>query len=179
MRLLTAVEGSVLWLLADRGSEDHLRREASSRGVDPRRLVFAPRLPLAAHLARHRRADLFLDTVPVNAHTTASDALWAGLPLMTCVGQSFVARVAASLLSAVGLAELVTADLKQYEILALALARDPGRLAELRRRLEAARPTAPLFDTLRTCRQLETAYLTMDETRRRGDPPHSFTVPPP
>jgi predicted O-linked N-acetylglucosamine transferase (SPINDLY family) len=179
MRLLTAVEASVLWLLADRGSEDNLRREASSRGVDPRRLVFAPRLPLAAHLARHRLADLFLDTVPVNAHTTASDALWAGLPLMTCAGQSFVARVAASLLAAAGLAELVTADLAQYEALALALARDPARLAALRRRLEAARLTAPLFDTLRTCRQLEAAYHTMDEIRRRGDPPRSFTVPPP
>jgi protein O-GlcNAc transferase len=179
MRLLAAVEGSVLWLLADRGSEDNLRREASSRGVDPRRLVFAPRLPLAAHLARHRLANLFLDTVPVNAHTTASDALWAGLPLITCVGQSMVARVAASLLSAVGLAELVSADLAQYETLALALARDPARLSELRRRLEAARLTAPLFDTARTCRQLETAYLTMEETRRRGDPPRSFTVPPP
>ncbi|HEV2548686.1 MAG TPA: tetratricopeptide repeat protein [Stellaceae bacterium] len=176
MRLLAAVEGSVLWLLADRGSEDNLRREAESRGVDPRRLVFAPRLPLAAHLARHRVADLFLDTAPVNAHTTASDALWAGLPLMTCAGQSFVARVAASLLSALGLAEIVTADLEQYERLALAFARDPARLAALRRRLEAARLTAPLFDTLRTCRQLETAYLTMEETRRRGDPPRSFTV---
>lgn len=179
MRLLAAVEGSVLWLLADRGSEDNLRREASSRGVDPHRLVFAPRLPLAAHLARHRLADLFLDTVPVNAHTTASDALWAGLPLMTCAGRSFVARVAASLLSALGLAELITTDLKQYEVLALALARDPARLAELRRRLEAARLTAPLFDTARTCRQLETAYLTMSEISRRGDPPRSFTVPSP
>jgi protein O-GlcNAc transferase len=178
MRLLAAVEGSVLWLLADRGSEDNLRREALSRGVHPRRLVFAPRLPLAAHLARHRLADLFLDTAPVNAHTTASDALWAGLPLITCAGQSMVARVAASLLSAVGLAELVSADLAQYETLALALARDPARLAELRRRLEAARLTAPLFDTARTCRQLETAYLTMGETRRRGNPPRSFTVPP-
>jgi protein O-GlcNAc transferase len=179
MRLLVAVEGSVLWLLADRGSEDNLRREAASRGVDLRRLIFAPRLPFVAHLARHRLADLFLDTVPVNAHTTASDALWAGLPLITCAGQSFVARVAASLLSAVGLAELVTADLDQYAALALALARDPARLADLRRRLEAARLTTPLFDTARTCRQLETAYLTMNEIHRRGDPPRSFTVSPP
>jgi protein O-GlcNAc transferase len=178
MRLLAASEGSVLWLLADRGSEDNLRREAASRGVDPRRLVFAPRLPLAAHLARHRLAGLFLDTVPVNAHTTASDALWAGLPLVTCAGQSFVARVAASLLSALGLSELVTTDLRRYEEQALDLARTPARLAEIRRRLDAARVTAPLFDTTRIGRQLETAYLTMDEIRRRGDAPRSFAVPP-
>jgi protein O-GlcNAc transferase len=178
MRLLAATEGSVLWLLADRGSEENLRREAASRGVDPHRLVFAPRLPLAAHLARHRLADLFLDTVPVNAHTTASDALWAGLPLLTCAGQSFVARVAASLVSALGLPELVTTDLRRYEELALDLTRTPARLAEIRRRLDAARVTAPLFDTARTCRQLETAYLTMDEIRRRGEPPRSFAVPP-
>jgi protein O-GlcNAc transferase len=177
MRLLNAVEGSVLWLLADRGSEDNLRREAASRGIDPRRLVLASRLPLDAHLARHRVADLFLDTAPVNAHTTASDALWAGLPLITCAGRSFVSRVAASLLSAVGLPELVTTDLREYEELALALARTPERLAELRGKLEAGRATASLFDTARTCRQLEAAYLRMAEICRRGEPPRSFAVP--
>jgi len=178
MRLLDAVEGSVLWLLADRGSEDNLRGEAASGGIDARRLVFAPRLPLEAHLARHRVADLFLDTAPVNAHTTASDALWAGLPLITCAGRSFVSRVAASLLSAVGLSELVTTNLRDYEELALTLAQTPKRLAAIRRKLEAARATAPLFDTARTCRQLEAAYLTMIEIHRHGEPPRSFAVPP-
>ena len=126
----------MLWLLETSGTvKANLRREAEARGVAGERLVFAPRMDLAEHLARHRAADLFLDTLPYNAHTTASDALWAGLPVVTCAGRSFAARVAGSLLHAVGLPELVTTSLAEYEALALALARDPGRLAELRERL--------------------------------------------
>ncbi len=133
MRLLAAVPGSVLWLLASNDLvERNLRREAQIRGVESGRLVFAPRLPFAEHLARHRHADLFLDTLPCNAHTTASDALWAGLPPLTCVGQTFAGRVAGSLLAAVGLPALITASLGEYERTALALARDPLRLRELR-----------------------------------------------
>jgi protein O-GlcNAc transferase len=178
MRLLENVPGSVLWLLADnRWAEANLRREAAARGIAPERLVFAPRRPLAEHLARHRLADLFLDTVPVNAHTGASDALWAGLPLLTCAGRSVASRVAGSLLRAAGLPELVATSPDEYEQGALALAQDPPRLEALRRRLGAARDSAPLFDTERTCRQLEAAYLTMSEIHRRGESPRPFAVP--
>jgi predicted O-linked N-acetylglucosamine transferase (SPINDLY family) len=178
MRLLEKVPGSVLWLLADNHrAEENLRRAAESRAVSPKRLVFAPRQPLAQHLARHRLADLFLDTFPVNAHTGASDALWAGLPLLTCAGRSVVARVAGSLLHAVGLPELVAASLDDYERLALALAQDRPRLAALRRRLAEARDRAPLFDVERTPRRLEAAYLALWEIHCRGEPPRSFAVP--
>src|SRR5216684_1992267 len=177
MRLLGALPGSVLWLLADNPwAEANLRREAGARGIDPGRLVFAPRQKPPQHLARQRLADLFLDTLPVNAHTTASDALWAGLPLVTCSGRSFVARVAGSLLHAVGLDELVTRSLADYERLALALACDPARLAAIRGKLEAARLAAPLFDSERTGRALEAAYREMWEIRRRGEAPRSFAV---
>ena len=177
MRLLDKVEGSVLWLLRDNASaEKNLRREAVARGIAPERLVFADRLPLAEHLARHRLADLFLDTLPVNAHTTASDALWAGLPVLTCPGKSFAARVAASLLHAVGLPELVTNSLEEYEALALKLARDRSLLVRYRKRLEKNRAKAPLFDTDRFRQHLEQAYLTMLDIERRGEPPRSFSV---
>ncbi|MEP7209062.1 MAG: tetratricopeptide repeat protein, partial [Casimicrobiaceae bacterium] len=137
MRLLRAVPGSVLWLLetSDAAVRRNLRREAAARGVDADRLVFAARMPLDQHLARHRCADLFVDTFHYNAHTTASDALWSGLPVVTCLGETFAARVAASLLRAVGLPELVTASPAEYEALALALARSPERLATLRSKL--------------------------------------------
>jgi protein O-GlcNAc transferase len=126
MRLLRKVDGSVLWLLrANAAAEENLRREAAARGVDPMRLVFAEQIVLSEHLARHRLADLFLDTLPYNAHTTASDALWAGLPVLACLGNSFAGRVAASLNHAVGLPELVTQSLDEYEALALQLARNP------------------------------------------------------
>ena len=129
MRLLHVVEGSVLWLLGDnKSAERNLRMEAQACGIDPARLVFASRLPLEGHLARYRVADLFLDTLPVNAHTTASDALWAGLPVVTRLGESFAGRVAASLLNAVGLSELVTHSIEDYEALALRLAKDPSLL---------------------------------------------------
>ncbi len=158
-RLLRAVPGSVLWLYAGNPLvAGNLRREAEARGVAPDRLVFAPPRPLAEHLARHRLADLFLDTLPYNAHTTASDALWTGLPLVTCRGSTFAGRVAASLLETAGLTELVTESLEAYEALALDLARDPERLADLRARLAAARATSPLFDADRFARDLEDAY---------------------
>jgi len=159
MRLLQAVAGSVLWLFeANSTAATNLRKEAQQRGVDPQRLVFAPFQPNDAHLARYTLADLFLDTFPCNAHTTASDALWAGLPVLTLQGEGFAARVASSLLSAVGLSELITTTTADYEALALSLAHDQARLQDLRDRLVAARPTAPLFDTPRFTRHLEHAF---------------------
>ncbi|MBR0839663.1 tetratricopeptide repeat protein [Bradyrhizobium liaoningense] len=177
MRLLGAVEGSVLWLLADHEpTMQNLRCEAEKRGVDPARLVFARPLPPEDHLARHRLADLFLDTLPYNAHTTASDALWAGLPVLTQLGEGFAGRVGASLLNAVGLPELVTHSIADYETLARELAVNPARLAELRDRLAANRLTHPLFDTDRFRRHIEAAYLQMWDIARRGEPPQNFAV---
>jgi protein O-GlcNAc transferase len=178
MRLLRQVDGGVLWLLRDNeGAERNLCEQARQRGVDPSRLVFAGRLSPAEHLARHRLADLFLDTLPYNAHTTASDALWTGLPVVTCMGQAFAGRVAGSLLHAVGLPELITSDLLEYEALALRLAREPDRLAEIKASLAAHRDTCSLFDTSRFARHLEVAYTTMWETWQRGETPTSFSVP--
>jgi protein O-GlcNAc transferase len=156
MRLLKRVAGSVLWLL-DPGpaAAENLRREAVSRGIERERLVFAPRLPLADHLARHSAADLFLDTLPCNAHTTGNDALFAGLPVLTCFGDTFASRASASQLYAVGLPELVTKSLDEYERLALALAHDRALLSGYRERLRAKRDTAPLFDTEAYTRALE------------------------
>jgi protein O-GlcNAc transferase len=146
------------------------------RGILPDRLVWAQRLPPSRHLARHRLADLFLDTLPYNAHTTASDALWAGLPVLTCPGATFASRVAASLLHAVGLPELVTASLAEYEALALRLATDPPALGALRARLDANRLTAPLFDSARFTRHLEAAYRRMWEIRVAGEGARGFEV---
>jgi len=177
MRLLRAVEGSVLWLIWDNAAAAaNLRKEAAARGVDPARLVFATTLKVEDHLARHRLADLFLDTLPVNAHTTASDALWAGLPLLTCRGESFSGRVAASLLEAVGLPELVTSNLEEYEALALRLAADANLLRGFHDRLAKNRLTSALFDTDRFRRRIEAAYLTMWDRFARGEPPQSFSV---
>lgn len=159
MRLLAAVPDSVLWLLEDNAAaRENLRREARARGVDAARLLFAPRVPHAEHLTRHRLADLFLDTLPYNAHTGASDALWTGLPVVTCTGGAFAARVATSLLHAAGLPELATRTLAEYEALAAALARDGARLAGLRARLVARRASAPLFDADAYRRELEALY---------------------
>lgn len=178
MRLLGRVEGSVLWLLQDNErAAQNLRAEAQRRGIDPGRLVFAGRLPLGEHLARHRLADLFLDTLPYNAHTTASDALWAGVPLLTCLGETFAGRVAASLLRAAGLPELVTGTPEEYEALAVALATDARRLEELRRRLAENRLAAPLFDARRFARHLESAYARMVERHLAGLPPEHIRVP--
>jgi protein O-GlcNAc transferase len=177
MRLLQRVEGSVLWLLeANATASANLRREAQRRGVDPARLVFAPRVRPDEHLARHALADLFLDTLPYNAHTTASDALWAGLPLVTCTGTAFPGRVATSLLRAAGLPELVTNDLAAYEALALRLATEQGLLAGIRARIAANRATCALFDTDRMRRHIESAYATMHARHQRGETPLGFTV---
>ncbi len=179
MRLLADAPGTVLWLLEDNAwMAENLRREAASCGVDPAHLVFAPRVPPAEHLARLGLGDLFLDTLPVNAHTTASEALWAGMPVLTCMGEAFVSRVAASLNHAVGLPELVTDSLDAYETLGLALARDPARLLALRRRLEAGRAAAPLFDTPRYVRHFEAALIRMGELRDAGLAPRAFSIEP-
>jgi predicted O-linked N-acetylglucosamine transferase (SPINDLY family) len=179
MRLLATVPNSVLWLLADnKWAETNLRQEASARGVSADRLIFAPRQKLPEHLARHRLADLFLDTFPYNAHTTASDALWMGLPVVTCTGRSFASRVAGSLLRAVGLPELITHDSAGYEQLALALAHEPARLGGMRRHLEGVRASTPLFDIDRTRREIETAYQQTWEIWRRGEPPRSMVIGP-
>jgi protein O-GlcNAc transferase len=162
MRLLASVPGSVLWLKqAGEKAKANLRQAAKDRGIAPERLVFAQAAALDVHLARHQLADLFLDTLPYNAHATACDALWAGLPLLTWRGTAFAGRVGASLLTAAGLPELIAETAQDYEALALALARDPARLKALRDRLAANRTTAPLFDTQRLTRDLEAAYLEM------------------
>lgn len=159
MRILARVEGSVLWLLGDNAAAiANLRREAVIRGIAPERLVFAPRTELPVHLARHRAADLFLDTWPCNAHTTASDALWCGVPVLTYAGESFAARVAASLLTAVGLPGLIASTAAQYEERAVHLATHAQELREIKRRLHENRLTAPLFDTARYCQALEAAF---------------------
>ncbi len=148
MRILRRVEDSVLWLFEDTAlAARTLQREAVLREVDAERLIFAPRMELSPHLARQRAADVFLDTVPCNAHTTASDALWAGLPLVTCPGEPLAARVAASLLTALDLPELIAATPLEYEELAVRLATDPASLVEIRQKLARNRLTAPLFDT--------------------------------
>jgi len=163
MRLLGQVNGSVLWLLQGNAAiRENLRREAAARGIDPVRLIFADRTTPQFHMARQQLADLFLDTLPYNAHTTASDALWAGLPLITTPGHSFPARVAASILQAAGLQELIAPDLASYEAQALTLATDHARLETIRDKVAKAR-TAPLFDTGRFARNLEAAYLAMLE----------------
>ena len=178
MRILNAVPDSVLWLLANEAEAmDRLRAVATEQGIDPARLVFAPHLPSAQHLARHRLADLFLDTLPYNAHTTASDALWAGLPVLTHMGQAFAGRVAASLLQAVGLPELITRDAAAYEALAIALGRDPAQAGALKAKLAAAIPTAPLFNTPRFTRHLEGAYRMMWQRHAAGLAPEGFAVP--
>lgn len=177
MRLLDAVPNSVLWLIeANDIVRDNLIREAAARGIDAGRLIFAPKMPVLMHLARHRHADLFLDTLPVNAHTTASDALWAGLPVVTCLGETFVGRVAASLLRAVGLPELITSDLQAYENLALKLATNPTMLAEVKQKLAHNRLTTPLFDIDNYTRHLERAYMHMAAVWRSGRPPEAFAV---
>ncbi len=178
MRLLDAAPGSVMWLLkANDLVKANLRKEARRRGVDPDRLVFAPKLPSPEHLARHRLADLFLDTLPYNAHTTASDALWAGLPVLTCAGDTFAGRVAASLLNAVGLPELVTTSLADYEALARKLScGEPGLLQGLRRKLLGERLGSPLFDSERYARHFEAALEKMWDIHCEGRGPSAFAI---
>ena len=178
MRLLAAVENSVLWLThANATMVRNLDAEAAARGIDPRRLIYATRVPNSEdHLGRLRMADLFLDTLPYNAHSSACEALWAGLPVLTCMGPSFPGRVAASLLKAVGLPEMVTRSLAEYEARALELARDPAAHAALKERLSRNRKTHPLFDTVRYTRNLEAAYTRMWELYRSDRPPVPFAV---
>ena len=175
MRLLAKVEESVLWLVrANPWMEANLRMEASKRGVDPARIVFADRVPMAEHLARHKLADLFLDTFHYTGHATAADALWAGLPLVARLGQGFPARVAGSLLHGIGLSELVAETSEDYERLALALAEDPQKLAAVKAKLEERRQHAALFDSGGFVRHLEDAYLKSYERYFRGFPPEDF-----
>ena len=176
-RLLLAVPGSVLWLLGGNAAvEANLRREAEARGVAASRVVFATPLPYEEHLARLPLADLCLDTLPFNGGATASDALWAGLPLITCEGHSFAARMAGSLLQAVGMPGLIARSLPDYEQLALQLATSPDRLAAVRAALASARQSAPLFDTDRFRRHVEAAYLSMMQRHRSGLPPAAFAI---
>ena len=177
MRILQSVKGSVLWLLDHNPvATRNLRREAQARGVDANRLIFAPRMPLADHLARHRLADLFIDTLPYNAHTTASDALWAGLPVLTCMGISFAARVAGSLLRTVGLPELITDTQAAFEARAIELAQNPSALKAIRSKLLDQRDTSPLFDAQLFARHIETAYRVMHTRQQSGLPPNHFSV---
>jgi predicted O-linked N-acetylglucosamine transferase (SPINDLY family) len=177
MRLLRRVEGSVLWLVEDNGAvPENLRREAIARGVSGDRIIFAPRIALPDHMARHRAADLFLDTFNFNAHTTASAALWAGLPVLTCRGKTFAGRIGASVLTAIGLPELIAGSHAEYEALAIELARQPDKLDAIQRKLREQRSTYPLFDTPRFARNLETAYARMLNRARRGLPPEDIDV---
>jgi len=177
MRILKQVDGSVLWLLEDNPTAArNLRKEADARGVSAERLIFAKRMPLAEHLARHRVADLFIDTLPCNAHTTASDALWAGLPLLTCVGDTFAGRVAASLLNAIELPELIATTQEQYEALAVELATNTGRSKDIRQKLKNNRLTTPLFDTRMSTKHIEAAYTQMYERYQADLPPEHIYV---
>ena len=181
MRILKRVDGSVLWMLHDPKTpslRDNLRREAERHGVAGERLIFAPYVGIEEHLARLGLADLFLDSIPYNAHTTASDALWGGLPVLTVRGHSFAGRVAASLLHALDMPELVTESLADFEALAVTLAREPARLAALRRKLADNRLVKPLFDTARFARHIEAAYARMWEISQAGEKPQGFAVPP-
>lgn len=178
MRLLERAESSVLWLLdSNAAAVANLKKEALARGIDENRLIFAERMVPAEHLARLQLADLFLDTLPYNAHTTASDALWAGVPVLTQIGETFAGRVAASLLNAIGMPELVAETPEAYENLAVELARSPEKLAVIKKKLARHRLTAPLFDTQLYTRHLESAYLAMCERYRGGLPTDHLYVP--
>lgn len=178
MNLLHSVEGSVLWLnIQGDLARGHLRREAEARGIAPGRLIFAQRTAgRREHLARLAAADLFLDTMPYGAHSTANDMLWRGVPVLTCRGRSFASRVAASMLTVMGVPELITDDLEAYRGLALELARDPERLSALRRKVGEGARLSPLFDSGRFCRALEEAYRTMAERAFQGQKPAGFSV---
>ena len=177
VRILKAVDASVLWLFQDNPTAAaNLRKEAKQRGLDPNRLIFAARMDLPEHLARHKAADLFLDTRPYNAHTTASDALWAGLPVLTCMGESFASRVAASLLNAIELPELITETQADYEALAIELATNPAKLNEIKEKLERNRLTTPLFDTALFTTHIEAAYSQIYERYQADLAPENIKV---
>jgi hypothetical protein len=170
VRILKSVNDSVMWLLEDtETSLINLKKEAQKRGVDPNRLIFAKRLDLPEHLARHKSADLFLDTLPCNAHTTASDALWVGLPILTCIGKSFASRVTASLLKAIEVPELITYDLKQYEKTAIELALNPEKLQNIKNKLQENKLKTALFDTKRYTENLEKLYKQMYKNYINGN----------
>jgi predicted O-linked N-acetylglucosamine transferase (SPINDLY family) len=178
MRILAETDDAVLWLLdSNPSASDNLRERARASGIPHERVVFAPRVARKEHLARHGAADLFLDTFPYNAHTTASDALWCGVPVLTCAGRSFPSRVAGSLLCAVGLSQLILPSLVEYREAAVALARDRQRVRQLHDHLLNHRLTLPLFDTPRFCGHLEGAYRHMLEVARAGEPRGAFRVP--
>ena len=178
MRILSQTDGSVLWLLkSNKWAEGNLRKEAQARGIDPSRLIFADRLPqIEEHLARHKHADLFIDTFNYNAHTTASEALWAGLPVVTKQGEQFAARVAASLLNAIGLPELVTTTEADYEALILELASNPEKLTAIKDKLAANRLTEPLFDTKRYTRDFERGLQKVYDLYFAGEAPQDVCV---
>jgi predicted O-linked N-acetylglucosamine transferase (SPINDLY family) len=177
MRILKAVQGSVLWLLQDNSwAVENLKNEAQNQGIDLQRLVFADRLKSAEHLARHRQADLFLDTFPYNAHTTTSDALWTGLPVLTLIGESFASRVAASLLNAIGLSELITNTQEEYEALAIELAINPQKLADIKLKLANNRLSAPLFNTPLFAKNLEAAYIKIYDRYQAGLRPDHILI---
>jgi protein O-GlcNAc transferase len=172
MRLLHRLPGATLWLFdKNLGAVRQLRHEAAARGIDPRRLVFAPEISQAEHLSRLRLADLLLDTWPYSSHTTASDALWVGVPVVALRGRGFAARVSASIVSAAGLADLVVGSLEDYEALITRICTEPGRLTTLRRRVESSVRASPLFDTAGFTRALETCFERMYERYRAGLPP--------
>jgi predicted O-linked N-acetylglucosamine transferase (SPINDLY family) len=177
MRILSRVPDGVLWLLEDIPEfADNLRRVAQSHGVAGTRLVFAPRVAVEKHLARLKLADLFLDSLPYNAHTTASDALWAGLPLLTCRGTTFAGRVATSMLGSAGLPDLIAESLDDYERLAVMYAHDAAQLDTIKQRLQQNRLDCALFDTDRFARHIEASYATMWDIWLRGEKPHAFSV---
>ena len=178
MRILSLVQGSVLWLLADNSiAKDNLIKEATARGIDSSRILFAERLPIPEHLGRHNLADLFLDTLPYNSHTTCSDALWAGLPVLTLMGNTFPGRVAASLLNAIEQPELITNTRQEYEALAIELAMSPQKIVDVKLKLANNRLTTPLFDTQRFTKNLETAYMKMFERYQSDLAPEHITIP--
>ena len=178
MRILSQVNGSVLWLPEGNSTAvNNLKKEAKKHGVDENRLIFAPRLTFKEdHLSRVQLADLFIDTLPYNAHATASDALRIGLPVLTCIGNSYASRVAASLLNDVNLPELITTTQEQYESLAIELATHPDKLKIIKDKLAKNLPTAPLYDTPLFTRHLESAYLTMYDRYQQGLEPNHIYV---
>lgn len=177
MRLLLRVSNGVIWMICeDERIKANLRREAEAKGINSDRLIFSKKLPLNEHLKRHQAADIFLDTLPYNAHTTASDALWSGLPVLTCAGRAFAGRVGASLLDAVGLPELISNSLQEYEEKAVFYATNPEALLEIKNRLKSMRSSAPLFDTVRFTRNLESAYSAVFDRWSKGLPPREFSV---
>jgi predicted O-linked N-acetylglucosamine transferase (SPINDLY family) len=177
MRILNAVEGSVLFLYAENEwSKANLMHEAGLRGINHARLVFGKNIPADEYLARYRVCDLFLDTAPYNAGTTASDALWVGLPVLTLIGQSFASRMAASLLNAIGLPELITNTQEEYESLAIELAMNHQKIADIKLKLANNRMTTPLFDTPLFAKNLEAAYIKMYERYQADLSPDHISI---